>query len=430
MVPRQPTFHPSPRLSPDEDALSNALSRPDVQWSPQFWRDKDTPSSPISDHGFTSSPYSVSSSLSVDHSHHPFLTCASFNSSPSSQEWDTDSPLPLGSLSLAVPYNGSDSLPPLTELYSGSPYTVPRNFSPNVTLSPLAESKDWDDRPNALDTELLLSPNSEQVEPSTLFRGSYPFGLGPPQQLARPRTESNIASLASTSNPNYLQIPPARRRHSEHTERPRKLFQFTPYTPDGPPSPASPFIPYSEPQPRLRSLRATPAASPANIQFTPYTPAGPSSPSSPFILYSEPPPQPRSRRTTPAASPANIHLSPYTPAGPSSSPSSPFGRYAEPQPAWPANHPVVSAANIQASTKRRKKEALFACDRPGCGQTFTANHNLKNHINVHDSIKPHRCEGCDYSARTLDVLKRHQRQCSGMIGRRASSSSSRGRARR
>nr|GAT51607.1 predicted protein [Mycena chlorophos] len=77
--------------------------------------------------------------------------------------------------------------------------------------------------------------------------------------------------------------------------------------------------------------------------------------------------------------------------------------------------PLASPANIHASMSRRKKEAKYFCEREGCGQSFTAHHNLKHHIRAHDNIRPYDCPykelGCDYAAGTPTVMKRHKNRC-------------------
>ncbi|KAJ2920621.1 hypothetical protein H1R20_g16473, partial [Candolleomyces eurysporus] len=62
-----------------------------------------------------------------------------------------------------------------------------------------------------------------------------------------------------------------------------------------------------------------------------------------------------------------------------------------------------------ASVKRRTKEAKFVCE--WCQQTFTTNHNLKNHRNVHLGIKEHSCSRCHREFTTQSVLARHMKTC-------------------
>ncbi|KAJ7757730.1 hypothetical protein DFH07DRAFT_819160 [Mycena maculata] len=76
-------------------------------------------------------------------------------------------------------------------------------------------------------------------------------------------------------------------------------------------------------------------------------------------------------------------------------------------------HPqVASSANLRASNSRRKKAALFRCIYyPECPATFTARHNLKNHVNSHAGIRPHRCPRCHHTFTTMAVMKRHLKKC-------------------
>ncbi|KAF6757142.1 hypothetical protein DFP72DRAFT_1065988 [Ephemerocybe angulata] len=70
---------------------------------------------------------------------------------------------------------------------------------------------------------------------------------------------------------------------------------------------------------------------------------------------------------------------------------------------------VASTAGIKASEARRTKEAKFACTL--CTQTFTTNHNLKNHQNVHNGIKEHSCPSCNRQFTTQSVMTRHLKTC-------------------
>ncbi|KIK00507.1 hypothetical protein K443DRAFT_602995 [Laccaria amethystina LaAM-08-1] len=75
---------------------------------------------------------------------------------------------------------------------------------------------------------------------------------------------------------------------------------------------------------------------------------------------------------------------------------------------------VASIAQVAASNSRRKTDSRrFPCTL--CSQTFTAKHNLKNHINSHYRRKNHRCEpdGCGASFTTKSSLKRHHKSCKG-----------------
>jgi hypothetical protein len=72
---------------------------------------------------------------------------------------------------------------------------------------------------------------------------------------------------------------------------------------------------------------------------------------------------------------------------------------------------VASKKIRTASSARRINAALFACPLPGCPSTFTARHNLNNHINSHNKYRPHRCM-CGMSFTTQGVLNRHRKRCS------------------
>ncbi|KAJ7679169.1 hypothetical protein DFH06DRAFT_1465343 [Mycena polygramma] len=87
-------------------------------------------------------------------------------------------------------------------------------------------------------------------------------------------------------------------------------------------------------------------------------------------------------------------------------------RVAQP-PTAPAFKAEVASKKIrQASTKRRMNEAAFACPLPSCSSTFTARHNLINHINSHNKHRPYRCSLCTMAFTTQGVLNRHLKRCS------------------
>ncbi|KAJ7158482.1 hypothetical protein C8R46DRAFT_1109313 [Mycena filopes] len=85
----------------------------------------------------------------------------------------------------------------------------------------------------------------------------------------------------------------------------------------------------------------------------------------------------------------------------------------------PARHPGASIEGVghslpahrEARSTRRNKPEMFICEI--CGNTFTARHNLKNHINSHNSVKVFKCEDCGQSFGTAAVLNRHKRNCRG-----------------
>ncbi|KAJ8088503.1 hypothetical protein PM082_022576 [Marasmius tenuissimus] len=66
---------------------------------------------------------------------------------------------------------------------------------------------------------------------------------------------------------------------------------------------------------------------------------------------------------------------------------------------------VGSPAITRASHMRREKPHVHHC--PHCESSFTALHNLKNHVNSHLGIKPHTCGKCGRSFGTRHVLTRH-----------------------
>jgi uncharacterized Zn-finger protein len=74
---------------------------------------------------------------------------------------------------------------------------------------------------------------------------------------------------------------------------------------------------------------------------------------------------------------------------------------------------VASEAIITASNSRRLKEARFSCTVPGCNATFTANHNLKNHLNSHNNVKNFKCDSCGALFTTAGVLARHVKNTHG-----------------
>ncbi|KAJ7240810.1 hypothetical protein C8J57DRAFT_97939 [Mycena rebaudengoi] len=63
-----------------------------------------------------------------------------------------------------------------------------------------------------------------------------------------------------------------------------------------------------------------------------------------------------------------------------------------------------------ASNARRTNVATFECHFPNCTSTFTARHNLMNHINSHNKCRPHACL-CGLSFTTQGVLNRHKKRC-------------------
>ncbi|KAF7289574.1 C2H2-type domain-containing protein [Mycena chlorophos] len=76
----------------------------------------------------------------------------------------------------------------------------------------------------------------------------------------------------------------------------------------------------------------------------------------------------------------------------------------------PFKSEVASNKIRQASNARRLNAAAFQCPLPTCGSTFTARHNLINHINSHNKHRPHKCL-CGMSFTTQGVLNRHKKRC-------------------
>ncbi|KAJ7227486.1 hypothetical protein GGX14DRAFT_630140 [Mycena pura] len=72
---------------------------------------------------------------------------------------------------------------------------------------------------------------------------------------------------------------------------------------------------------------------------------------------------------------------------------------------------VASKKIRQASNARRLNVAAFSCPLPTCSSTFTARHNLMNHINSHNKHRPHKCL-CGMAFTTQGVLNRHKKRCS------------------
>ncbi|KAJ7649733.1 hypothetical protein FB45DRAFT_997030, partial [Roridomyces roridus] len=72
----------------------------------------------------------------------------------------------------------------------------------------------------------------------------------------------------------------------------------------------------------------------------------------------------------------------------------------------PRRATVGSAANVNAALLRRKRPAKFPCAQ--CGRMFTARHNLKNHENAHNGIRPYSCrKGCGGRFTTASTAARH-----------------------
>ncbi|KAJ7471439.1 hypothetical protein B0H11DRAFT_2237345 [Mycena galericulata] len=85
-------------------------------------------------------------------------------------------------------------------------------------------------------------------------------------------------------------------------------------------------------------------------------------------------------------------------------------RVSQPSPTPSFKLEVASSKIRQASSARRINAAAFKCTVPGCPSTFTARHNLINHINSHNKNRPHRCL-CGMTFTTQGVLNRHKKRC-------------------
>ncbi|KAJ7168593.1 hypothetical protein C8R46DRAFT_1092142 [Mycena filopes] len=76
----------------------------------------------------------------------------------------------------------------------------------------------------------------------------------------------------------------------------------------------------------------------------------------------------------------------------------------------PFKEEVSSKKIREASSRRRINIAAFNCPLATCGATFTARHNLTNHINSHNKHRPYRCL-CGLTFTTQGVLNRHKKRC-------------------
>jgi hypothetical protein len=71
---------------------------------------------------------------------------------------------------------------------------------------------------------------------------------------------------------------------------------------------------------------------------------------------------------------------------------------------------VTTGRTANASHRRRKQDANFACSVPGCGSTFTRGFNLKGHLRSHFEEKPYKCHwpGCGKGFARQHDCKRHE----------------------
>ncbi|ESK95290.1 hypothetical protein Moror_3950 [Moniliophthora roreri MCA 2997] len=73
---------------------------------------------------------------------------------------------------------------------------------------------------------------------------------------------------------------------------------------------------------------------------------------------------------------------------------------------------VVASDSVYDASKRRRKPGRKAWHRcPICKRTFTAPHNLQNHINSHFGIKRYGCQFCDARSNTRSDMTRHEKKC-------------------
>ncbi|KAJ7081823.1 hypothetical protein B0H15DRAFT_853704 [Mycena belliarum] len=84
-------------------------------------------------------------------------------------------------------------------------------------------------------------------------------------------------------------------------------------------------------------------------------------------------------------------------------------RVSQPDPSASFKSSVASNKIRKASDARRTNAASFSC--PYCPSTFTARHNLTNHINSHNQHRPHGCSMCARTFTTQGVLNRHKKHC-------------------
>ncbi|KAL0575496.1 hypothetical protein V5O48_006481 [Marasmius crinis-equi] len=78
-----------------------------------------------------------------------------------------------------------------------------------------------------------------------------------------------------------------------------------------------------------------------------------------------------------------------------------------------AFRPVVASEEVVLASKSRRttRTPRFPCPVEGCPADFTAKHNLKNHLNAHNGVKPYGCPHCERSYTTSHVLNRHMTTC-------------------
>ncbi|THU99945.1 hypothetical protein K435DRAFT_794542 [Dendrothele bispora CBS 962.96] len=75
--------------------------------------------------------------------------------------------------------------------------------------------------------------------------------------------------------------------------------------------------------------------------------------------------------------------------------------------AQPQSSRVATDRLLMVSRQRRKHPGKYICELPGCGQDFTAVHNLRNHLRSHEKLKKFLCGKCKKTFSTKSVLNRH-----------------------
>ncbi|EDR08776.1 uncharacterized protein LACBIDRAFT_297378 [Laccaria bicolor S238N-H82] len=78
----------------------------------------------------------------------------------------------------------------------------------------------------------------------------------------------------------------------------------------------------------------------------------------------------------------------------------------------PVQRLKIATQAVKTASKRRRKSAVtFMCDWPGCVDTFTTKHNLRNHLISHLGIRNYQCDVCKRTFGVAHVLTRHRKKC-------------------
>ncbi|KAJ6561893.1 hypothetical protein B0H19DRAFT_1142954 [Mycena capillaripes] len=86
----------------------------------------------------------------------------------------------------------------------------------------------------------------------------------------------------------------------------------------------------------------------------------------------------------------------------------------------PSDEPIKKLDNFKVATKAaclaaahrrkdKKRRAPHVCGI--CGPDFTAKHNLRHHIDSHNSVRPFKCGKCTLRFGTKHTMTRHERKC-------------------